>query len=345
MIAVAVSGGVDSMIAAHLLRQETPDVFAVHFLTGFEPPHTGPRHPIHGIGDRLGIAVHVVDLSVEFRTHVVDYFTAAYRSGQTPNPCVICNPAIKFGAVLRFAAALGAGCLATGHYATVRRDSSGRYRLHKGVDPRKDQSYFLARLGQDQLAQARFPLGALTKDRVRALAALNGLHPVETAESQDVCFVTSSAYTDFMQPDGPAPQDPGPIETVAGQVVGRHAGLARFTVGQRRGINCPAAAPYYVVRLEPERNTLVVGTREDLLTAGCRVEDINWIAPPPNGPMRARTRVRYRTPEAPGTVTPLDPRTALVEFDTPQSAVTPGQAAVFYDGDAVLGGGFIARQR
>jgi tRNA-uridine 2-sulfurtransferase len=345
MIAVAVSGGVDSMVAAHLLRQETPDLFAVHFLTGFEPPLDGLPHPIHAIGDQLGIKVHVLDVRAEFRAHVVDYFTAAYRSGQTPNPCVVCNPAIKFGAVLRFALGLGAQWLATGHYATVRQDPTGRYRLHKGLDPRKDQSYFLARLDQDQIGRTRFPLGALSKDQVRALAALNGLHPVETNESQDVCFVKYGAYTDFMHATGTASQEPGPIETLGGKVVGRHTGLSRFTVGQRRGINCPAAAPYYVVRLEPERNVLVVGTREDLLTAACRVEDINWIAPPPDGPIRAHTRVRYRTPEAPGTVTPLDPRTARVEFDTPQPAVTPGQAAVFYDGDAVLGGGFIARQR
>jgi tRNA-uridine 2-sulfurtransferase len=345
MIAVAVSGGVDSLMAAHLLRQETSELFAVHFLTGFEPPRAQARHPIHAIGEQLGIAVHVLDVKAEFRTRVVDYFTAAYRSGETPNPCAICNPSIKFGAVLRFAEGLGARGLATGHYAVVRQDPAGRYRLHKGADPRKDQSYFLARLTQDQLARARFPLGALSKDRVRALAAQNGLRPVETTESQDVCFVKSGAYADLVQAAGGAPLEPGPIETVEGRVVGRHTGLARFTIGQRRGLNCPAAAPYYVVRLDPKRNRVVVGAREDLLTRCCRIDHINWISPPPAGPIRVHTRVRYRTPEAPGTLTPLDPVTARVEFDALQSAVTPGQAAVFYEGDAVLGGGFIARER
>jgi tRNA-uridine 2-sulfurtransferase len=343
MIAVAVSGGVDSLVAAHILRQQTPELFAVHFLTGFEPPVAGPRHPVQAIGDQLGIPVHVVDVSAEFRSLVVDYFTAAYNAGLTPNPCAICNPAVKFGAVLRFAQARGAGCLATGHYAAVRQDAGGRYRLYKGADPRKDQSYFLARLDQAQLARAIFPLGELTKAQVRECAAASGLHPVEKAESQDVCFVQRGGYGDFVQAVAPASMGPGPIETVDGRLVGRHAGLSRFTVGQRRGINCPAAAPYYVVRLEPERNALVVGDRADLLAPACRVERINWIAPPPEGPVRVQARVRYRTPEAAATLTPLDRCTARVEFDSPQSSVTPGQAAVFYDGTEVLGGGFIAR--
>ena len=341
MIAVALSGGVDSMMAARLLLQDTSDLIAVHFLTGFEPPPSGTRHPIYDLGDRLGIAVHVVDVSAEFRSNVIDYFTAGYRSGRTPNPCVICNPSIKFGAVLNHAERLGATALATGHYAMVRRDPSGRYRLFKGLDPRKDQSYFLARLDQAQLARARFPLGAFTKDQVRSLAAQMGLQPVVEAESQDVCFVRSGSYLSIVQPGEDAAAEPGPIETIAGRVIGRHAGLARFTVGQRRGINCPASEPYYVVRLDPERNCLIVGSKSDLLQRTCRVEDINWIGDPPTGPVRVHARVRYRTSEAPCTLTCSGSSTAQVEFDHPQSAVTPGQAAVFYEGQAVLGGGFI----
>jgi len=343
MIAVAVSGGVDSLVAAHILRQQTPDLFAVHFLTGFETTAAGPPHPVQAIGDQLGIPVHVVDVSAEFRSLVVDYFTAAYSAGLTPNPCAVCNPAVKFGSVLRFAQARGARFLATGHYAAVRQDSGGRYRLYKGADPRKDQSYFLARLDQGQLARALFPLGSLTKAQVREHAAQSGLHPVETAESQDVCFVPRGSYGDFVQAVAPASLEPGPIETVDGRLVGRHAGLSRYTIGQRRGVNCPAAAPYYVVRIEPERNLLVVGARADLLASACRVENINWIAPTPETPIRALVRGRYRTPEAPATLTPLGRFTARVEFDSPQSSVTPGQAAVFYGGTEVLGGGFIAR--
>jgi len=345
MIAVAVSGGVDSLMAAYLLKQQTTELFAVHFLTGFEARHEADRLPIHAIGDQLGIAVRVLDVRDEFRANVVDYFTAAYRSGRTPNPCVICNPAIKFGAVLRYAESLGARALATGHYAAVRTDPTGRRRLHKGVDPRKDQSYFLARLSQEQLAKAVFPLGSMSKDDVRALASRHGLQPVETTESQDICFVKSGAYTDLLQTAEESAPTPGPIETLDGRIVGQHAGLAGFTIGQRRGINCPADAPYYVVRLDPEQNRLVVGAKDDLLARRCRVERINWIAPPPTGPIRVHARVRYRTPEAAATVMPLDGATAGLEFDQPQSALTPGQAAVFYEGDAVLGGGFIARGR
>jgi tRNA-specific 2-thiouridylase len=330
MIAVAVSGGVDSLVAAHILGQETPDLFAVHFLTGFEPTAARPRRPVQAIGDQLGIPVHVVDVGAEFRSLVVDYFTAAYGAGLTPNPCAVCNPAVKFGSVLRFAR------------ARIRQDAGGRYRLYKGADPGKDQSYFLARLDQAQLSRALFPLGSMTKAQVRERAADCGLHPVETAESQDVCFVPRGGCADFLQALAPASMQPGPIETVDGRFVGRHAGLSRYTIGQRRGINCPAAAPYYVVRIVPERNLLVVGDRADLLTPACRVENINWIAPTPEAPMRALVRVRYRTPEAPATLTPLDRFTTRVEFDSPQSSVTPGQAAVFYDGTEVLGGGFIA---
>lgn len=344
MIAVAVSGGVDSMMAARLLQPHTPDLIAVHFLTGFEPPNAGDRHPVQAIGDQLGIAVHVVDLSAEFRASVVDYFTAEYRSGRTPNPCVVCNPAIKFGALLRAAERLGAGALATGHYAVVRKGPDGRQRLYKGADPVKDQSYFLARLSQSQLEKARFPLGSLTKDRVRALAAQMGLTPPAPAESQDVCFIRTGTYVSLVQPEAGPRAEPGVIETVAGREIGRHSGLARYTVGQRRGIRCPAAAPYYVVRLDPERNRLIVGAKSDLLATACEVEDLRWILDPPTDPLRVQARVRYRSPAAPCTLVPTGPASVRVEFDRPQSALTPGQAAVFYDGDAVLGGGFIARQ-
>jgi tRNA-specific 2-thiouridylase len=342
-IAVAVSGGVDSMVAAHLLKQETPEVFAVHFRTGFETePSDRILRRIQSIGEQLGIPVHVIDLSADFNRQVVDYFATTYLSGETPNPCVVCNPLIKFGALLRFSAGLGADVLATGHYARVRMDSSGRYRLFKGVDARKDQSYFLARLTQTQLAKACFPLGALTKTTVKEIALREGLNPVNADESQDVCFIKAGSYRQLVASLTGRTPIPGLIETTAGKVVGRHPGLHAFTIGQRRGINCPAAEPYYVVRLDSERNRLVVGHRSDLLAAEFRVVRINWIAPAPAAAMQVRTRVRYRTPETSGTLTPMDDETAWVRFAAPQAAVTPGQAAVFYDDDEVLGGGFIS---
>ena len=342
-IAVAVSGGVDSMVAAHLLKQETPEVFAIHFRTGFETePSDRILRRIQSIGEQLGIPVHLIDLSADFKRQVVDYFATTYLSGETPNPCVVCNPLIKFGALLRFSAGLGADVLATGHYARVRMDSSGRYRLFKGVDARKDQSYFLARLTQTQLAKACFPLGALTKTTVKEIALREGLNPVNADESQDVCFIKAGSYRQLVASLTGRTPIPGLIETTAGKVVGRHPGLHAFTIGQRRGINCPAAEPYYVVRLDSERNRLVVGHRSDLLAAEFRVVRINWIAPAPAAAMQVRTRVRYRTPETSGTLTPMDDETAWVRFAAPQAAVTPGQAAVFYDDDEVLGGGFIS---
>jgi tRNA-specific 2-thiouridylase len=344
-IAVAVSGGVDSMLAAHILKQDHPDVFGLHFLTGFESAPAGRSAlSAQSIGDQLGIPVHVVDVSPDFKRSVVDYFSAAYLAGETPNPCIVCNPSIKFGVLLRHAQGLGAEHLATGHYAVVRQDTGGRYRLFKGVDARKDQSYFLARLTQAQLARARFPLGSLTKADVRKIAARKGLTPAVTEESQDVCFIKTGVYREFIQTVTGRQPLPGLIETTTGDVVGKHRGLHAFTIGQRRGINCPSAAPYYVVRLDTVRNRLIVGLKKDLLTAECGVAQINWIAPPPGEPFRVHVRVRYRTPETPASVMPLTADSARVSFDSPQSAVTPGQAAVFYDGDEVLGGGFISKQ-
>jgi tRNA-specific 2-thiouridylase len=345
-IAAAVSGGVDSLVAAHLLKQDDPRVVLVHFRTGFElDPVERTLARIQSIGAQLDLPVHVLDLSTDFRREVVDYFAATYLAGQTPNPCVVCNPAIKFGALLRRAEAFGATRLATGHYAEVRRDPSGRCRLFKGIDVLKDQSYFLARLTQDQLARARFPLAGLTKAAVREIAAAEGLVPVTSEESQDVCFIKAGAYHEFIAELTGRPAEAGLIETTDGTVVGRHPGLQAFTVGQRRGINCPAAEPYYVVRLDRERNRLVVGHKNEILTAQCRVTRINWIAPPPGAALRVAARVRYRTPETPATVVPIDADSAWLRFDAPQPAVTPGQAAVFYDGIEVLGGGFIAQQQ
>lgn len=342
-IAVAVSGGVDSLVAAHLLKQTEPRVVAVHFRTGYEAEsadHTQAR--IQSVGDQLGLPVRVIDLSQEFRREVVDYFAATYLAGQTPNPCAVCNPRIKFGALLRRTAAMGADRLATGHYAGVRRDPRGRYRLFRGADRRKDQSYFLARLTQAQLAKARFPLAALTKTAVREMASAAGFVPLDAVESQDVCFIPKGRHPQFLSEMAGRPAEAGLIETTDGRILGRHPGLPAFTVGQRRGINCPASEPYYVVRLDPGRNRLVVGGKDEILSSRCRVVQINWIAPPPAASLRVQARVRYRTPETPATVVPIDADSAWLHFDAPQPAVTPGQAAVFYEGDEVLAGGFIS---
>lgn len=340
-IAIALSGGIDSLVAAYLLKMQAKEIFGLHFLTGFEKPDDSGPTRIKALFQPLDIPVQVVDLKEQFRKTVVDYFAAAYQIGETPNPCLVCNPTIKFGVLLQKARQMGASCLATGHYARVETDASARYRLLKGLDGGKDQSYFLARLTQDQLARACFPLGSWTKDRVRALAAEKGLAPLARSESQDVCFVRDAGYADFLvETVGMIPR-PGEIVDTQGRRVGTHEGLHRFTVGQRRGINCPASRPYYVIRIEPRRNRLVVGFKEERYADSCRVRDINWIADVPDGPMAVDTRIRYRHQAVPSTVTPDQKGGATVRFEAPQSSVTPGQGAVFYRGEEVIGGGWI----
>jgi tRNA-specific 2-thiouridylase len=346
--AVAISGGVDSMMTAYLLKQQGHRVNGIHFITGFETasaytrgPETDRTHRVLEIGEQLGIPVEIVDIREEFREKIVGYFCRAYHKGRTPNPCMHCNPSIKFGTILAHAQKMGAQKLATGHYARIKKDPDGHYHLLKGLDPKKDQSYFLARLTRQQLADACFPLGERKKSEIKQLAAQKGLHPVTPAESQDVCFIKEEGYAEFLTRQAGFDPRPGLIENVNGQVIGEHRGLHLFTIGQRRGINCPAAEPYYVVRLDAERNRLIVGSKKDLLAGQCRVTDINWIGQEPTAPMEIRTRVRYRTKEVASTVIPQENHTALVQFKTPQSAVTPGQGAVFYRGDEVVGGGWI----
>ena len=354
LTAIAISGGVDSMMAAYRLRQAGHAVIGIHFLTGYEagfapPGAEQPQAPaetvagrISGLAGQIGIPFRILDLSDRFRQDVTRYFIDSYEKGLTPNPCMVCNPRIKFGALFDFARTLGAEHLATGHYARIRTDDSGRFHLLRGADRAKDQSYFLAFLRQDQLARAIFPLGELTKVSVKAMAAAKGLKPVTTGESQDVCFIKGLSYGDFLARQPNFTPQPGPIEDLAGNLIGRHNGLHLFTIGQRRGINCPAAEPYYVIRLDIARNRLIVGSKKDLLSSSCRVTDINWIVKGPVAPLEVHTRVRYRSKEVASTVIPQDENTALVQFNRPQSAVTPGQGAVFYNGDEILGGGWIS---
>lgn len=346
--AVAISGGVDSMMAAWLLKQQNHRVRGIHFVTGFETasaydrgPGAVKKHNVLKIGEQLGIPVEIVDIRHEFQDKIVGYFCRTYRQGRTPNPCMHCNPTIKFGTILAHAQKMGARRLATGHYARLQSDPNGDFRLFKGLDPQKDQSYFLARLNRQQLAKACFPLGEMKKSQIKQMAAQEGLYPVTRAESQDVCFIKDESYAEFLAGQTGFNPQPGLIETVSGQVIGEHRGLHLFTVGQRRGINCPAAEPYYVVRLDAERNRLVVGSKNDLLSDECRVVDINWINKAPGTSMEYHTRVRYRSKEAASLVIPQDNHTALVKFKKPQSAVTPGQGAVFYRSDEVIGGGWI----
>ena len=343
VVAIAMSGGIDSLVSAYLLKNKGVKVFGIHFTTGFEPANAASPASLRShLSEQVGIPVHVVDLSRVFRRAVVDYFIRSYREGITPNPCLICNPVVKFDALFEAARELGADLLATGHYARISRQADGPCRLRMGVDRSKDQSYFLSFLSQGQLSKACFPLGALTKSEVKVFAAERGLTPATLHESQDVCFIQEKNYADFLYNYAGLKPMPGPVVTISGEIVGRHNGLHRFTVGQRRGINCPSSEPYYVVRLAPSTNTLVVGRKQDLASEGCTVQSPHWIRPDPSLPLSVKVRLRYRHHAVPATVTANGDGTLCVSFSTPQSATTPGQGAVFYQGDEVVGAGIIS---
>lgn len=367
-IAVALSGGIDSLVAAFRLKQSGQPLFGIHFLSGYEnrpaggsrissdlpgktpsrgaglPPGVSPLapdHPLAAASRALDIEILQFDCRDAFRDRIVRYFIEAYRNGDTPNPCVRCNHLIKFGLLLESARKMGAAQLATGHYAICEKTAGHRYQLKKGKDPAKDQSYFLAMLDQAQLGRACFPLGPLTKGQVRDIAARNSLSPVSGGESQDICFVKNRHYVEFLSEYGEFAPNPGTIIDTAGNRLGTHQGLHRYTVGQRRGINCPATEPYYVIRLDMARNELVVGFKTDLYQSQCRVSGINWIPEKPGKALSVKTKIRYRHEPADSEIIPEDDDQAIIRFSRPQPAITPGQAAVCYQGDAVIAGGWI----
>jgi tRNA-specific 2-thiouridylase len=297
------------------------------------------------VARQLGIPYYLLNHEREFAELVIADFTREYGAGRTPSPCVVCNREVKFGTLLRLALALEADAVATGHYARIRPDeASGRLLLCRGRDGEKDQSYFLWPLTQAQLARARFPLGDLTKAEVRARARTLGLATAETPESQELCFVEGD-YRQFLRDRAPEVFRPGPIVDEAGREVGVHAGLAAYTIGQRRGLGAPAGGlARYVVRLDPERNAVVVGPREALEVAGLVASEVNWIAVERlEAELAVEARIRHHAPLVPATLRPGSGGTVEVRFARPQRAVTPGQSVVFYRDDVVLGGGVIAR--
>ncbi len=358
-VAIALSGGIDSLVAAALLKEKGHPLMGLHFLTGYnaltidaDGAKTTEDHPagdaidpirdrLGVMADQLGIPIHIIDLRQEFKSIVINYFIQTYRSGRTPNPCLMCNPLIKFDILYNRALSMGATCMATGHYARINLGPDKRMHLLQGVDPKKDQSYFLARLTQAQLSSSVLPLGEFTKTQTRQMAHQRGLQPAAPQESQDICFIKNGKYGDFLEQQPGFTHLPGDIENLRGQKIGRHAGLHRFTVGQRRGINCPACRPYYVHHIDMDRNCLVVCFKKDLQASDCRVDAINWIAPCPQKPIQVTVRLRYRHLPVAATLTPLNNQRAMLRFQVPQQAVTPGQGAVFYQKDEVLGGGWI----
>lgn len=341
VVAVALSGGVDSLVSGFLLKQRCKHIFGLHFTTGYE------KEPVDIISleKQLGFPVTSVDFSQIFEKKVVHYFTQTYLSGKTPNPCVICNKEIKFGRLLDHALGMGADFLATGHYATIVNPVSfpdkkiNRCYLEKGKDPLKDQSYFLSMLPSHRLEKIIFPLAGMTKKEVKRFAASKQIAPTQTAESQDICFIHEN-FPDFIsKKQGRLPQQ-GDIINMDGNIVGRHNGLEQFTIGQRRGINCPASEPYYVKKIDVKNNRLQVCFKKDLSGKHLSIAQINWNYTHQHSFPDIITKIRYAHKGAPSTLTLNDNRGEVV-FNEPQNAITPGQTAVFYKNDRVLGAGII----
>ena len=303
----------------------------------------GPRdlEDARRVASHLGIPFYVADYEEEFRRAVIDDFVAEYVAGRTPNPCIRCNERMKFSPLMRRARALGAGLLATGHYARIERDATGRHKLLRGVDTQKDQSYFLFAMSAVELSSVVFPLGGMTKDEVRVRARSLGLPNADKDESQEICFVPDGDHAAFIERTAGCPGG-GDIVDTAGRVLARHKGVHHFTVGQRRGLGgaLGAGEPRYVISVDATAQRVVVGTKDDLGRREIRVADVRWLAEPPRAPFRCAVQVRYRHAVAPAAVEPGGGE-AVVRFDVPEVAVAPGQAAVFYDGAEVLGGGWI----
>lgn len=352
-VVVAMSGGVDSSVSAALLKQQGYQVTGVSLqLYDPVPREAGCRMKTccslddvmdaGRVAKKLDIPFEVIDMRAEFKRLVMDYFRTEYVSGRTPNPCIRCNELIKFDLLLKKARDMGAGFLATGHYARILRDADRSGRLLAGHDPLKDQSYFLFTLTAEQLRHILFPVGELEKREVRGLAARFNLPVAEKRESQEICFIPDNNYVRFLETSGVTPE-PGDMVTLDGRVIGRHAGLHRYTVGQRKGLGIAWPHPLHVLALDVELNRLVVGAREELATTSMTVSGAIWNSPPASAEFSASCRIRYRHSPAPCRVAALDGGRFKVVFDAPQSAVTPGQAAVLYDGECVLGGGWIER--
>ncbi len=348
-IVVAMSGGVDSSTAAAILAEEGHDVTGVFLrLPVFTaPPHgalsSSASENAARVAARIGIPFHVLDCSEAFNANVIDYLCTAYLAGTTPNPCVECNRLIKFGVLLDKAVEMGADRLATGHYARISGDpETGRQLLKKGADKDKDQSYFLYSLSQRQLARALFPLGAMPKHRVRARAKSFGLDFSKTAESRDICFLAGGDYRDFLVSRHPDLLKEGPVVDTEGRTIGRHKGVALHTIGQRKGLGIARDKPLYVVGIEIATSTIIAGSRDELFKRKLSLKNVNWIAfERPDEPIRVNARIRYRQPEVPAIVTDAGSKRAEIVFANPQMAAAPGQSAVFYDGDTVVGGGII----
>jgi tRNA-specific 2-thiouridylase len=340
-VAIALSGGVDSAVAAYLLGRKGLDVEGFHLRL-----ENGSAIPpdLPALASRLGLPLEVLDFRKEFAHLVVDYFVNQYFQGHTPNPCVRCNAAIKFGILWDKVRAQGATRLATGHYVRLGPASDGSLRLFRGMDAAKDQSYFLCQIPRSLLPRLLFPLGDLTKQEVQALYKNLGLSSVASCqESQDICFIPRArgAYQEFLWARRGCRGCPGDLVDRQGRILGRHRGVENFTVGQRRGLNTPGREPYYVLQIQPECNRVVIGPKRELYSPGLRARGMNWLIEPPERELIVTAVIRYRHPGVEAVLKPLNSGQVEVVFAVPQTAVSPGQTVAFYDGHCLLGGAWI----
>jgi len=354
-VSVALSGGVDSAVAAVLLLEQGYEVVGVMLRLwagggpGGDPANrccmTEAVSRAQSVADQLGIPFTLINAEAVFKARIVDYFIAEYGAGRTPSPCIPCNRVVRFGLLLDRVLAMGAAHMATGHYARVRQ-AGGRYQLLRGRDPRKDQSYFLHILSQVQLAHVLFPLGELTKEEVRVIARQRGLLVADQPESQDVCFLAGGDYRRFLAIQAPHLFRPGPIRDISGRVLGQHQGLPDYTIGQRKGLDISAPKPLYVIAIEPAQNALIVGTVEELGRDECLVAGMHYIAGgAPAATFDATAQIRYRANPVAVTVTALPGERSHVRFAAPQRGLTPGQFLVLYYEEVVLGGGAICKAK
>jgi tRNA-uridine 2-sulfurtransferase len=351
-VAVGLSGGVDSSVAIALLQRQGYDVTGVTLwlMKGKGQCCSEGMVDAAQLCEQLGVEHHIVDTRDLFQENIVDYLVEGYQAGVTPLPCSQCNRAVKFGPMLRYAQeTLGVPKIATGHYARIQQDEqTGRFQLLRAVDRNKDQSYFLYDLSQEILGNVLFPLGETTKPETRSAAAELNLHTAEKPESQDLCLIEAHGSMSAFLDQYIRPQE-GDIVDQTGQVLGQHQGVHHYTIGQRKGLGIAAAQPLYVIGLDPVMNRVVVGDRDDAVTSECTVQRVNWVSiTAPSAPIRAQVQIRYRSQAVAVTVIPLPTDDALGQrvklvFDEAQFSVTPGQAAVWYDDDVVLGGGVLER--
>jgi tRNA-uridine 2-sulfurtransferase len=363
LVAVAMSGGVDSSAAAAVLQQQGRPIIGLTMqlwnqrrlpeLQGDAPAQhrccsLDDVYDAKRVAQHLNFPHYVVNFESQFEDRVVRPFVHDYLSGRTPIACTNCNTDVKFEPLLRMARQIGADRLATGHYARIRRDrSTGRFQLLRALDPRKDQSYFLWGLSQEQLSRSEFPLGELSKDEVREIARRATLPVAEKPDSMELCFVPNGNYVQFIHAYAtekkiPLSSGDGDIVTEGGEVLGRHNGVHNFTIGQRKGLGFAAGKPLYVLAIEPQANRVIVGDDDSLRTTTFEVQTVNWISiPEPSQPIRATVKIRHKHQPAPATVEPLPGSRARITFDSPQRAVTPGQAAVLYSNNTVLAGSWI----